>query len=216
MPAVSGSKGGVKVTSFHRYMFANHVNTQLKCSRERPVCTRCRRLEAECVYPSPPDRRGRRLKRTTCVHRSPDQRVGPPLIEHSANLYHDDAAGSFDSQTHGTFRSRRTVPPTGDWACSPMNGLDSIHDPSHSYPTQLHKTGSVGRGSTSDCNEPPLPSRAIGLSLLEIYFTRIYNASLLFYKPLLFQDYLNGNLSGILLKAIFALSTLYVPRSSPV
>lgn len=53
-----------------------------------------------------------------------------------------------------------------------------------------------------------LPSTAIGLSLLEIYFSRIYNASLLFFKPLLFQQYLAGEIHGALLKALFALATL--------
>lgn len=101
-----------------------------------------------------------------------------------------------------------------DWACSPVNGLESINDSSHSYPTQLRKTGSVRRELTFDFGQPPLPSRTIGLSLLEVYFTRIYNASLLFYKPFLFQNYLNGKLPDVLLKAIFALSTLYVPGRS--
>lgn len=61
---------------------------------------------------------------------------------------------------------------------------------------------------TSD--QPPLPPTALGLSLLEIYFSRVYNASLMFYKPVLFQQYLAGELHGALLKALFALATLYV------
>ena len=103
---------------------------------------------------------------------------------------------------------------TEDWACSPVNGLESINGSSHSYPTQLRKTGPVRRELPFDFHQPPLPSRVIGLSFLEVYFTRIYNASLLFYKPFLFQNYLNGKLPDVLLKAIFALSTLYVPSHS--
>ena len=103
-----------------------------------------------------------------------------------------------------------------DWACSPVNGLESINDSSHSYPTQLRKTGPVRRELPLNFDQPPLPSRVIGLSLLEVYFTRIYNASLLFYKPFLFQNYLNGKLPDILLKAIFALSTLYAPSCSSI
>lgn len=103
---------------------------------------------------------------------------------------------------------------TEDWACSPVNGLKSINDSSHSYPTQLHKTGPVRRELPFDFDQPPLPSRVIGLSLLEVYFAHIYNASLLFHKPFLFQNYLNGKLPDVLLKAIFALSTLYVPSHS--
>lgn len=59
-------------------------------------------------------------------------------------------------------------------------------------------------------DQPPLPSTALGLSLLEIFFSRIYNASLLFHKPVLFQQYLTGEIHGALLKALLALATLYV------
>jgi hypothetical protein len=48
----------------------------------------------------------------------------------------------------------------------------------------------------------------VGLSLLEIYFDRIYNASLLFCKPLLFQEYLEGTVPDYLLKGIFSLASL--------
>jgi hypothetical protein len=69
---------------------------------------------------------------------------------------------------------------------------------------------SIATESTINTNQPPLPPTALGLSLLEIYFARIYNASLLFHKPLLFQVYLEGKIHGALLKALFALATLYV------
>lgn len=32
-------------------------NTQLRCSRELPRCARCIRLDAQCGYPPPPDRK---------------------------------------------------------------------------------------------------------------------------------------------------------------
>ena len=82
-----------------------------------------------------------------------------------------------------------------------------------SYATQLRKMSSVAAETASDSDQPALPPTALGLSLLEIYFARIYNASLLFYKPILFQQYLEGRLHGALLKAIFALATLYVPAT---
>jgi hypothetical protein len=67
---------------------------------------------------------------------------------------------------------------------------------------------SVATELTFDSEQPPLPPTALGLSLLEIYFARIYNASLLFYKPVLFQQYLEGRIHGALLRALFALATL--------
>lgn len=69
---------------------------------------------------------------------------------------------------------------------------------------------SIATESTVESKEPPLPPTALGLSLLEIYFARIYNASLLFHKPVLFQEYLEGKIHGALLRALFALATLYI------
>lgn len=69
---------------------------------------------------------------------------------------------------------------------------------------------SIATESIIETKQPPLPPTALGLSLLEIYFARIYNASLLFHKPILFQDYLEGKIHGALLRALFALATLYI------
>lgn len=63
-------------------------------------------------------------------------------------------------------------------------------------------------GRSSDPTQLPPP--ALCLSLLEVYFTRVYNAPLLFHKPTLFQDYLEGRLNRSLLRALLALATLYV------
>lgn len=69
---------------------------------------------------------------------------------------------------------------------------------------------SIATEFTIDSEQPPLPPTALGLSLLEIYFARIYNASLLFHKPILFQQYLEGKIHGALVRALFALATLYI------
>lgn len=58
-----------------------------------------------------------------------------------------------------------------------------------------------------------LPPRAVGLSLLEIYFARVYNAHLLFLKSFLFQEYIEDRLPAYLLKAVFALASLYTFQS---
>lgn len=82
-----------------------------------------------------------------------------------------------------------------------------------SYSTHLRNTdpsipsASPDRGRLENAGSR-LPSRAVGLSLLEIYFSRIYNASLLFFKPVLFQEYIEGKLPDHLLKGIFALASL--------
>ncbi|KAH7327455.1 hypothetical protein BKA65DRAFT_406309, partial [Rhexocercosporidium sp. MPI-PUGE-AT-0058] len=67
------------------------------------------------------------------------------------------------------------------------------------------------------CNESSattlasLPPRAIGFSLLEIYFERMYNSSLLFHKSTLFGEYMEDKLPNFLVRSIFALSSLMAP-----
>jgi hypothetical protein len=99
----------------------------------------------------------------------------------------------------------------------PPNGSKTdkakYHGSMQSYSTHLQNSdpsissASPDRGRVTNASSP-LPSRAVGLSLLEIYFGRIYNASLLFFKPVLFQEYIEGKLPDCLLKGIFALASL--------
>ncbi len=81
-----------------------------------------------------------------------------------------------------------------------------------SYQNQLRTSTSLASGSTLESSQPPpLPPTSLGLALLEIYFARMYNASILFHKPLLFQQYIEGKVHRALLRTLFALATLYVP-----
>lgn len=57
-------------------------------------------------------------------------------------------------------------------------------------------------------DDAALPPVMFGLSLLEVYFSHIYNASLLFLKTKLLQDYVQGQVPAYLLRSIFALSTM--------
>ncbi|KAF5629787.1 fungal transcriptional regulatory [Fusarium tjaetaba] len=61
-------------------------------------------------------------------------------------------------------------------------------------------------------NLDDLPPRAIGLALLDIYFERLYNATLLFNRTQLFESYLDGSLPPYLLRSIFALSSLFLRK----
>ncbi|GCB27321.1 hypothetical protein AAWM_10206 [Aspergillus awamori] len=83
-----------------------------------------------------------------------------------------------------------------------------------SYPNQLRTMCSIENATdsvhTPNEDQPPLPPTALGLSLLELYFTRIYNAPLLFHKSVLFQQYLEQKLHGALLRALLALATLFL------
>ncbi|KAL9564067.1 hypothetical protein ACKAV7_011780 [Fusarium commune] len=54
------------------------------------------------------------------------------------------------------------------------------------------------------------PARAVGLGLLDIYFERVYNAPLLFDRAKLFESYLNDAIPPFLLRALFALSNIFL------
>jgi hypothetical protein len=64
-----------------------------------------------------------------------------------------------------------------------------------------------------DCHQPgaaDLPSTEVGLLLLEVYFKRIYNASMLFHKGIAFQLYMQDGIPGYLLRAIFAQAAVFL------
>jgi len=64
--------------------------------------------------------------------------------------------------------------------------------------------------STSSPNFSELPSSEIGLLLLEIYFKRVYNATLLFHKAIFFDLYRQNGIPDYLLRAIFAHAAVFV------
>lgn len=55
-----------------------------------------------------------------------------------------------------------------------------------------------------------LPPTEVGLLLLEVYFKRVYNATLLFHKNIAFQLYLQNDIPDYLLRAIFAQAALFL------
>lgn len=63
-------------------------DSQLKCGRERPTCTRCERLSATCNYPRPPNRRG-------------------PRGQRAARLLHENSRGEHFLRQHLGIQRRR-------------------------------------------------------------------------------------------------------------
>ncbi|KAH7092166.1 hypothetical protein FB567DRAFT_516651 [Paraphoma chrysanthemicola] len=55
-----------------------------------------------------------------------------------------------------------------------------------------------------------LPSTEVGLLLLEVYFKRVYNATLLFHKHIAFQVYMQNGTPDYLLRAIFAHAAIFL------
>ncbi|KAL3484767.1 hypothetical protein BJX62DRAFT_218240 [Aspergillus germanicus] len=213
--------------------------TQLKCGRERPVCARCQRVDVICSYPLPPNRRGPRprsqrarlpARATERSHpqertsfqqpyidpSSPLQQISPSRIEPRGQsiITRGQSATpnrvSFNEDLEGISHSRRDTVVDAASAVLTAGTLVLLD----SYPDQLRTMSSTEKATdsahTPDQVQPPLPPTALGLSLLELYFTRIYNSTLLFHKPVLFQQYLEHELHGALLRALLALATLFL------
>ncbi|OAQ99375.1 hypothetical protein LLEC1_04292 [Akanthomyces lecanii] len=203
---------------------------KLKCGREHPVCGRCQRLNANCAYPAPPDRRGPRGKRKQRFQRGGaenshdgvgasqllDARPGSP----ETLAYEGQGSNQRLSPRATTSRIRSSRPDTVEQAKTPSDdavgctttGLVTEYPVlSNSYQNQLRTSTSLEGGSTLDSSQPPpLPPTSLGLALLEIYFARMYNAAILFHKPLLFQQYIEGKVHRALLRTLFALATLFI------
>jgi hypothetical protein len=54
--------------------------------------------------------------------------------------------------------------------------------------------------------------RKFGLLLLEVYFKRIYNATLLFHKSIAFQLYMQNDIPDYLLRSIFAQAAIFCSK----
>ncbi|KIW10056.1 hypothetical protein PV08_11832 [Exophiala spinifera] len=202
-------------------------NQKLKCSREYPNCLRCRRLHGHCVYPRPHDRSRQRAERaladaatlaesmqTRKSHLEPLPSQGDfpnSVLSRQHSPQHEQAHPRYSilPGQHVQTRIEAYVSSTNSEV------LRTVVDiPSDSYPHQLRDAqnnrdnGQANHAPRAeDCALPPFSA---GLGLLEIYFSRVYNASLLFWKPLLFQQYVEGKIPAFLLRAIFAISALFV------
>jgi hypothetical protein len=150
---------------------------KLRCNRELPSCERCRKQNAVCFYPAPPNRReiAQRTSRSKGA-----QSLREPLREQQAPPLDPP---SFKSTTTA---KRQRVAARGTLAEEPP------------APTP-NKAGSA-----------ELPTTEVGLLLLEVYFKRIYNATLLFHKPIAFQLYMQNGIPDFLLRAIFAHAAVFM------
>ncbi|KAG5747376.1 hypothetical protein H9Q70_009942 [Fusarium xylarioides] len=161
---------------------------KLRCSRQRPTCTRCSRFSVTCTYPELADRR-RLAARRESVRAEQSRPGAAPVTPESTEL------------NAGAARSPSVTPGIHSF------GLVEVGPPRTEH--------AVSRSAGTNLDD--LPPRAIGLALLDIYFERLYNATLLFNRTQLFESYLDGSLPPYLLRSIFALSSLFLrkPRHQP-
>lgn len=57
--------------------------------------------------------------------------------------------------------------------------------------------------------QPHLPTHEIALALIDIYFSYVYNSSLLFHKPTFLSDYKAGKIADFVLLSVLAVATMY-------
>lgn len=206
---------------------------KLKCSRGRPTCVRCRRLHADCFYPPPTDRKRSRIEHNPTqparsAHFRTSRRLAASKTTQSVSAAQHEERNLSSGDIHSS--SRRT-PISFDSSAMNIDDVEhrsSTGPPQHhimtesladisstTYPVHLrndHQT-SIPVGVNQDAGSSALPPRVAGLVLLEIYFSRVYNAHLLFHKPLLFEEYIEDKVPDYLLKAIFALASLFLAPS---
>ncbi|KAI5457057.1 hypothetical protein BGZ63DRAFT_82703 [Mariannaea sp. PMI_226] len=201
-------------------------NQKLRCSRDFPACVRCIKQQLHCCYPAPPNRkwlasvrkppRPRNSSRRRQRHVERNSALSPGTLVSEAVPYPQQ---SLDPPQHGgsTPRTQDAAPMAinkAEYSLSFMGRYSASASPNLPNPPRADEsyTG-VLRGSSTrgvETNRGSLPCRAIGFSLLEIYFERIYNAHLLFDKSSFFEDYLQTKLPDFLLKAVFALASLFL------
>ena len=144
----------------------------MKCGKELPKCARCSRVEADCIFPEPPDRK------LLATYRS----------------------------SYGTHTKRRK---TKEGSCG---------EPSTAPPSSFTALLSAAEGASAlDFQEGSCADINNGLSrtqrqfLIDVYFTHMYNAWLLFHRPTLLENIDAGLVLPHVLVSIYATATVYVP-----
>lgn len=158
-------------------------------NRAKPTvaCLRCRDQKLKCDRELPSCKRCHK-QRAACKYPSPPDRK---------------------RIAQKTIRSRESL----------SNNVAHIHrseSPASEEPVKRRRVSTETREhhiSNSDETEATkLPSTEVGLLLLEIYFKRIYNSTLLFHKSLAFQLYMQHEIPDYLLRAIFAHAAIFLKQ----
>ncbi|KAF8849285.1 hypothetical protein BDZ45DRAFT_238620 [Acephala macrosclerotiorum] len=169
---------------------------KLRCSRELPTCKRCRNSAAICEYPQPP----------------PDRKLLSAKRVQNAKARAQRELGSSASSLQG----RQKLPDgetLGLHQASPTGIMGRCEsDVSHQFRRES-KPGDY-RASTPPLNavlrRTTLPSSEVAIFLIEIFFSRLYNASLLFHKATFLSDYHANKVPDFVALSIYALASIYV------
>jgi hypothetical protein len=173
----------------------------LACSRELPICKRCGRIAAICEYPPPPDRKALAAIRSRNALARAQGEAG------SSSGLPEQQQFPVDAGTWGLQQSTSSVG-LSDHATS-----DTAVPEAYARHRQRSQSGSEDYRDLTPPLQPLLrkttfPSSEVTVFLFEIYFSRIYSASLLFHKEKFLSDYTAGNVPDFVALSIFALSSM--------
>jgi hypothetical protein len=160
------------------------------------MCKRCRDISAVCDYPPPPDRKLLAAQRAKVnPRREPD--VGPsPTLKHQSS-FTSDASRPGPSSQYSYMASVQSETKDGPAADDNDSDSDDYLETSHP-PLQ------------ASLKSAPLPTPEVARILIDIYFSHLYNASLLFHKPTFLSDYAANKVPDFIILSIFALGSLLV------
>ncbi|KEF54612.1 uncharacterized protein A1O9_09054 [Exophiala aquamarina CBS 119918] len=167
---------------------------KLKCPRDLPSCARCRRVGARCHYPT--IKRRRAVDSRQCSGRNREVLHGGSLTPTAEQAPRTEARSDHQSDL-----GRRVFPSSRPAAEGP------ICEPALASGKESHAVQPVGVDNAA------LPPVMFGLSLLEVYFSHVYNSSVLLMKSTFLQNYIEGKVPTYLLRAVFALSTIFLRDS---
>jgi hypothetical protein len=161
--------------------------------KAKPIvaCLRCRDQKLRCDRELPSCRRCHRQS-ATCIYPSPPDRK---RIAQRA---------SRSRASKSTSRAENALLPESHTVATPGKRQRTSDD--------TREPPAVDFGQTEDAESAELPPTEVGLLLLEVYFKRIYHATLLFHKSIAFQLYLQNDIPGYLLRAIFAHAAVFLQK----
>jgi len=165
-------------------------------SKPTVACLRCRDQKLKCDREQPSCMRCRKQKARCSYPLPPDRKKIAQNIKarRSRATVHLVAPIAMEHTEED-----RTQP--SDYALQPSTKKQRISTDNH----DLHASE-----TTEESDTAALPSTEMGLLLLEVYFKRVYNATLLFHKTISFQLYMQNELPPFLIRAIFALAAIFL------
>ncbi|EMC97558.1 hypothetical protein BAUCODRAFT_69220, partial [Baudoinia panamericana UAMH 10762] len=180
---------------------------KIKCNRVRPSCEACQVFKCPCIYDATPRKRGPKtdvlealLKRVNGLEkRLKDE--GPSEAKNDGGVAAESAAQTLatESDTNGKGQ-----------AVDDLSGSLASDIEAQSLPS-----GRSAKVAAADPAKAPSDSLPVGDALVDAYFTRLHGKP--FYildEPATRQRMQKGQLPQFLLHAIYAISSIHVPRST--